>query len=209
MIPAVGFEVTGARHVPHAAAPTIAFALTAADDSGREVYTVALTAQIQIAPIQRRHDDVTRARLRDVFGDPERWGDTARGVTWATQQLLVPSFRGSRDFELVLPCNADLELATTRYFEAVPDGIVPLVFHFSGSIFYCGDEDRMQLAQVDWSTTAPFELPVAVWQAATSGRGGLVRVGDETFAALQREQADRGLPTVDAVVSELLTVRAP
>ena len=85
----------------------------------------------------------------------------------------------------------------------------PLQFHFSGSVFYCGESERMQLAQVDWSTTARFDLPVAVWRAATAGRGGLVRLGDETFAALQREQAARGLPTLEAVVSELLAVRAP
>jgi hypothetical protein len=181
VIPALSFEVTGARDVRHAAAPTVAFTLSADDPSGREIYTVALTVQLQIV----------------------------QGVTWAQQQVLVPSFRGSVDFELVVPCNADLELATARYFAAVPARVAPIAFHFSGSVFYSDDDDRLKLTQVSWDSTARYEMPLDVWHAATAGRGGVVRVAADTFAALRREQEERGLPTIDAVVAELLAVRAP
>ena len=208
MTPSLAFDVAGARELPHAAAPTIVFDLRASDDSGLEVYTVALNVQVQIAPNQRLHDEATREKLRDVFGGFERWGDTARGVPWAQLQTLVPGFRGSTSFGLAVPCNADLELATTRYFEALPDRAAPIVFHFSGSVFYCDEADRLKVTQVSWSATARYELPVDVWHAATAGRGGVVRVADDTFAALKREQHERGLPTIDAVVSELLAVRS-
>ena len=35
-------------------------------------------------------------------------------------------------------------------------------------------------------------------------RGGLVRVSDETFEALRRHRLERGLPSLDAAVADLL-----
>ena len=35
-----------------------------------------------------------------------------------------------------------LELASFTYFNALPDGDAPLAFHFSGSVFYAGGQDR-------------------------------------------------------------------
>ena len=113
-------------------------------------------------------------------------GTTPRaGVLWTCRDVLVPSFRGSTKFELQVPCSTDLELATTRYFDAVPDGHAPLAFHFSGSIIYADGPDRMQVARVPWHVTAQYRLPVEVWRAA-AGDGGLVRLGGDTFAELAR-----------------------
>jgi hypothetical protein len=190
--------------VPHTAAPTLSFTLRAKEESGLEVYTVALTAQIHLEASSRPHDAAVRDALVDVFGEPERWNDTARSVIWAKRDVLVPSFSGSTTFELQLPCSTDLELATTRYFEAVPDGEAPLAFHFSGSIFYRGAHDRMQLTMVPWHSTAQFRLPLATWRKAVGDRGGLVRVTDATFEALKGYQHDRGLPSLGAAVSELV-----
>jgi hypothetical protein len=138
-----------------------------------------------------------------VFGEPERWNDTARGVLWASRDVLVPSFRGSAKFELQVPCSTDLELATTRYFDAVPDGHAPLAFHFSGSIIYADGPDRLQLARVPWHVTAQYALPVEVWRAA-AGEGGLVRLDGGTYAALREYAANRALLSSDAAVADLL-----
>jgi hypothetical protein len=206
VIPDPDFWVLDADVLPYAAAPTIVFRLRIKDGSGREVYTVALNALIQLEAIQRAHDDETRDRLRDVFGDPERWGDTARAVLWAKQDALVPSFTGSTTFDLQVPCNADLELATARWFEAVEDGVAPLAFHFTGSVLYRGDEDRMQLTRVPWHATAQFRLPVETWRKAVGG-GGVVRVSRDTFDALQRRRLEHGLHSLDAAVADLLEAR--
>lgn len=200
-------RVVGADAIKHAASPTIAFHLAIRELSQREVYTVALTAQIQIEPVQRQHDAETRERLVDVFGEPERWGDTARGVLWARQEALVPSFTGQTDFDLVVPCSTDLELATTRYFEAVGDGVVPLQFHFSGSILYRGDEDRLQLVRVPWHLVARYQFPVETWREAAPEGGGLVRLDADTFEALRRHRHERALPSLDATVADLLAAR--
>jgi hypothetical protein len=198
------FWVLDADAVSHAAAPTLAFRLRIKDRSERDIYTVALTVLIQLEAIQRAHTDEVRDRLRDVFGDPERWGDTARQVMWAKHDVLVPSFKGSTTFELQVPCNSDLELATARWFEAVSDGVAPLAFHFSGSVFYKGDADRMQLTRVPWHATAQFRLPVEVWRKAVGDNGGVVRVSGDTFEALRRRRLDRGLHSLDAAVADLL-----
>lgn len=203
-LPEPEFWVLGVEAVAHAAAPTLAFRMRVRDRSERPVYTVALTVQIQLEPIQREHDEDTRARLREVFGDSERWGDTARSVLWAKRELLLPSFTGSTSFELQVPCSTDLELATTRYLQALPDGEVPLAFHFNGSVFYSGPDDRLQLTQVPWHTEAQGTLSLATWHEAVGDRGGLARLSGETFEALGAYREARGLPSLDAAVTELL-----
>jgi Family of unknown function (DUF6084) len=198
------FWVLDADALAFAAAPTLVFRLRIKDRSEREIYTVALSVMIQLEAIQRAHDDEARDRLRDVFGDPERWGDTARAVLWAKQDVLVPSFTGSTTFDLQVPCNSDLELATSRWFEAVSDGVAPLAFHFSGSVFYRGESDRMQLTRVPWHATAQFRLPVETWRKAAGEGGGVVRVSADTFEALQRRRIERGLLSLDDAVADLL-----
>ena len=54
----------------------------------------------------------------------------------ARLEALVPSFRGSTTFELLLPCTYDLEVAATKYLYALVDGVAPLAFHFSGTVFH-------------------------------------------------------------------------
>jgi hypothetical protein len=211
-LPEPEFWVLDCVAVPHAAAPTLSFKLRVKDGSGLEVYTIALAAHIHLEASSRPHDKETRESLQDVFGEPERWNDTARSVIWAKRDVLAPSFTGSTSFELELPCSTDLELATMRYLDAVPDGEVPLAFHFSGSIFYRGRHDRMQLTMVPWHTTAQFRLPIETWRKAVGDRGGLVRVTDETFEALKRYRTDRGLPSLGGAVSDLIAgarVEAP
>ena len=87
----------------------------------------------------------------ELFGEPERWGDTTRSVLWTERDVLVPSFTGSTTFEMPVPCSYDLELASPKYLYALPDGEVPLAFHFSGTVFYRGDDGRLQLTKVPWS----------------------------------------------------------
>jgi uncharacterized protein DUF6084 len=204
VIPAPEFWVLGAEAVPNAVAPTLAFRMRVKDHSEREIYTIALTTQIQLEPVQREHDDETRERLQDVFGEPARWGDTARKVLWAQRETLVPSFTDSTTFELQVPCHTDLELATTRWFEAVPDGVAPLSFHFSGSIFYRGDGDRFQLTQVPWTAEAQYRLPLEAWRSAVGEGGGVVRLRGEIFEALRRYRLARGAHSLDAAVADLL-----
>ena len=77
------FQVVGCSVAEDAAAPALRFALEVTETSGREIYTIALTAQINVDPARRTYDADARARLVDLFGTPERWPATTHSFLWA------------------------------------------------------------------------------------------------------------------------------
>ena len=205
--PGFAIEVTGVRAIEHAAAPTLGFGLRLEDDSGREVFMAGLRVQIQIEPAKRRYDEESKAKLTELFGDPHRWSVSAQRMHWTSESLLVPSFRGSTEAEIEVLCNYDVELAAAKYFHSVTDGEVPLAFHFNGSIYYSGDDDRLQVVQVPWDTSLDFAMPISVWKEMIDSYypfRGWIPVHRDTLDALQRLKARLGAPTLDAAVTELL-----
>ena len=203
MTPAPVFEVIGAGPVAHAAAPTLRFTLRVSEPTGADVHAIALAAQLHIDPARRSYDDATRARLIELFGAPERWSATTRSFLWAQLGTVVPAFRGGAEFPLDVPCTYDLEIAAAKYVYSLPDGEVPLTFHFSGTILH-GDR---QVAMVPWSCSAQFRLPVDTWRALMAAHypgGGWVRLQIGTLDALAARKAAGGLPSYDATIAELL-----
>lgn len=201
------FEIVAALPVPYAVAPTLAFTLRVRDLAERSVYTIALTTQINIEPARRAYDDATRESLVELFGAPERWGSTARSLPWIKRDVLVPSFRGETTFEVQIACGYDLEIAAEKYFYSMPDGEVPLSFLFNGTIFYQGDDGRLQMVQIPWECIAAFRLPVATWRSMMGsyyGDAAWVRLGAETLDRLGQWKARRGLRTFDDCVAALL-----
>lgn len=206
-IPEPEFWVLDAEAVPYATQPTLAFSIRAKVPEGQAVYTIALKAEIHVEPSLRTYDDETRRRLSDLFGDPDRWSNTTQNFLWTRADVLVPSFSGTTRFTLKVPCGSDLELGATKYFSGLPDGDAPLIFHLSGTILYSGPEDRLQVTQVPWSSSAEFKLPAATWQGAVAEHwpgGGFVRVSGATLDELQRYRMAQGLPSLEAAVSDLL-----
>jgi hypothetical protein len=205
--PAPEFAVLGVEPLPHAATPTLVFSLRVAEPELCDVYTIALAVQIRIDPERRTYTEETRPLLTDLFGEAERWPETVASFPWTRVDVLVPSFTGETTFELQVPCTYDLEVTAARYLNALPDGRVPLSFLFTGTVFYRGDGGRLQLVQVPWSCTARHRLPIEAWRTmieAHYGPSGFVRLHRETLERLQRRRAQRGLPTFDACVAELL-----
>jgi hypothetical protein len=203
------FQVRTAHVAEDAAVPALRFTLDVTEASRREIYTIALTAQINVDPARRSYDPDTRTRLVDLFGEPERWPATTHSFLWAHATTLVPTFAGATTCSLLVPCSYDLELASTKYFAGLPDGDVPLSLHFTGSIVYRGDDGRMQVVLVPWSCTAQWQLPVATWQAMMARlypNGGYARLHADTIARLRARQVRRGTPSLDACIAELLDV---
>jgi hypothetical protein len=201
------FSVLDVDAVPHAATPTLAFSMHVSDPDGRAVHTIALTVQVQIDPARRTYDAETRARLVDLFGAPERWGATTHSFRWAQVDVLVPGFTGATSFTLQLPCSYDLELAAVKYFYSLPDGAIPLSFHFTGMVLYAGEHDRLQVAQVPWSATTKWLMPVSAWRrtiAAHYPGGGWVRLTTPTLDSLLERRAARGDHDFDQTVAALL-----
>ena len=82
----------------------------------------------------------------------DRWGQTLRARLWTHANVNVRQFSGRTEAILSLPCTFDLNVSATKYFYALEGGEVPLLFLFSGTIFYTGDDGRLQVSQVSWNS---------------------------------------------------------
>jgi hypothetical protein len=205
-VPAPQFAVTGAAHLAFAAAPTMVFTVSATEPSGREIQSMSLSVQVMIDPARRGYDEATRERLAELFGPPASWTPSTQGLSLARVSAAVPGFGGETVFGLELPCTYDLEVAAAKYFYAVDDGVVPLSFHFYGTVFYTAEDGRLQMAPVPWSSSAQFGMPVSAWKVMMAEHypgGGWIRLEGRTLEALNARRAERGL-TFDNLIEELL-----
>jgi hypothetical protein len=201
------FEVLSASPIERAAAPTMSFRLEARDVSGLRVHTIALTVLITIEPAKRRYEPSERARLVELFGEPERWAATTESFRWTQASALVPGFEAETSFALEVECSYDLELAAAKYFAGLDDGDAPLRFHFNGTVFYEAGGGRMQVVPLPWDRSTRFALPVATWQRMIVEHyphRSWVPLDRRTVDRLIELKARRGLPTFDAAVEELL-----
>lgn len=212
-MPDLNFEIVGAEVPAFAAVPTIIFKLsivnseTSATEYLQRIHSVALRCQIQLAVTRRHYNSEEQVKLLDVFGEPKRWGDTLRNLLWMHTSAVVPQFSGSAIVDLPVPCTYDFEVVGTKYFNALEDGNIPLLFLFSGTIFYEGEEGNLQVGQISWSKEASFRLPVAVWQemiARYYPNSTFVRLHKDVFDRLFHYKAVHGLPTWESVVEDLL-----
>ena len=205
--PEISFEVLGAAHEPFAAQPTLRFELGVSEPSDRPIYAITLSAQIMFDPARRGYDAATREDLYELFGSPERWPSTTRSFLWCHATALVHSFTGAITFGLEVPCTADLEVTASRYIAALPDGDVPLTFHFTGRILYEGLNRQVQMVHLPWSTSAQYRLPVSVWKAMIAhhhGESGFALLHSDTMTELKRYKRERGLHSFDACVLDML-----
>ena len=205
-VPEVAFAVEGAARVEHAAAPTLRFALRA-DSGGAAVRSILLDTQIRIAARRRRYDAAATDRLFELFGPREDWATNLNSLLWTRTTTVVPAFAGATTIDLDVPCTYDLEVAASRYLDALGDGEVPLEFLFSGALFYTAADGRLQTARISWEAEAEYRLPVAVWKETMERHfpgTAWLRVDKATFDRLCTYRSTRALPTWAAVFDELL-----
>ncbi len=119
----------------YAAGPTVIFRMTATETSGVRVHAVALRSQVRVEPIQRHYSDREADQVVDLFGDRSRWGQTLQPMQLAFLTQVLPSFTGSCDFDLTMPCSYDVDVAAHKYLTALEAGDVPLILLFSGTVF--------------------------------------------------------------------------
>ena len=210
MVPQLDFTVADAAPLEHAAAPTLRFALRVVSNGDVRIRSILLDAQIQIAARSRGYDDASVERLFDLFGAKEGWGSTLRTVLWTRATLVVPPFDGSTVADLDVPCSYDLEVAATRYLDALGDGDVPLEFLFSGSVFYSGADGLLQTTRLSWDQEARYRLPVAVWKDTLERyfRGtAWLRLPKESVDRLVAYKSHHGFLTWEQAVDALLADR--
>jgi hypothetical protein len=202
----VVFDCVGARADKYAITPSMTMALRISETSGERIEAIALRCQIRIEPARRRYSDAEAQRLKDLFGEPQRWADTLRPVQFSHVSVMVPGFTGSTEIDLPVPLTYDMEIGATRYFAGLEEGEVPLILLFSGTIFGSAD-GRLSVRQVPWSKEASYRLPVATWREAVDAHfpnGAWLKVSSQTLDELQRFKTSRALPTWEGAIIALL-----
>jgi Family of unknown function (DUF6084) len=199
------FACTGVRADRYAAGPTLVFRLrvTAADNA--HVHALALRCQIRIEPARRGYAPAEADGLADLFGERSRWGSTLQPVQFAQVSVMVPSFTGEIETDLVVPCTYDMEIAATRYLTALTDGEVPLLMLFSGTAF-TGD-GGFQVEPVPWDRETAFRMPVTAWREMVEQHFpgcGWIRLPRDTMDALLAYRSRHALPSWEATVAALL-----
>lgn len=207
-MPDLSFAVENAEAVPFAAAPLLAFKLRVSNRYAEEpIHTIALRCQIMIDPARRRYQNEDQERLRDLFGEPERWGQTVRPMLWTHASLVVTAFTGSELVDLPVPCTFDFNVAATKYFAGLTEGEVPLNLLFSGTVFYANEEGALQVTQIPWDKEARYRLPVQVWQMMMElyyPNSAWLSLRKDVFDRLYRYKVRRGIPTWEQALESLL-----
>lgn len=165
-MPDLSFTIDSASVVPFAAVPMLAFQLLIKNAAPDEViHTVALRCQIQIEVTRRRYSSAEQGQMLDLFGQPDRWNQTLRSLLWTHVNWVVPGFTGAETLvDMQVPCSFDFNVASTKYFAGLADGEIPLLFLFSGNVFYAPPESSLQVAPISWEQEARFKLPQKTWR---------------------------------------------
>jgi hypothetical protein len=207
-VPDLRVQVEGAEVTPFAMVPLLTFRLRVTNASPDEtIHNVVLRCQIQIEATKRHYGAGEEARLRDLFGEPERWGQTLRAMLWTHASVVVPPFTGEVTAELPVPCTYDFNIAATKYFYALEEGDIPLDFLFSGSVFYQDGDGALQVAPISWSLEARFRLPVKTWRLLMDTyypNIAFVELRRDVFDRLYQYKVRHGIPTWEQAVERIL-----
>jgi hypothetical protein len=207
-MPDLRFAIASAEPVQNAAAPLLAFKLQLTNVPAEEIiHTVALRVQIQLEVTRRKYDSGEQARLQDLFGEPDRWGQTLRNMLWTHTSMVVPRFTGSTMVDLQVPCTFDFNVAATKYFHGVTGGDLPLCFQFSGTVFYQGNDQTLQVAPISWDKESKYRLPVKVWKNLIDvyyPNSAWLALQRDTFEKLYQFKIREGIPTWEEAIERAL-----
>ena len=208
-MPDIDFEVTGAEAVSYAAAPLLNLKLRLTNkDAGEQIQNVMLRCQINLEVARRGYTDAEKSKMFELFGEPQRWGQTLKSMLWTHANVVVQPFTDTTEVDLPVNCTFDFNVAATKYFDGLESGEVPLLLLFSGTMFYRDEWDDLQIGQISWSKEANFRLPVKVWQQMMAHyypNSAWLNLQRDTFEKLQNYKTRRGLPTFEQALETLLS----
>jgi len=211
-MPELDFEVAGAEVERYAAAPLIRLRLRVINaEPAVHVRNVLLQCQIRIEAARRFYQPTEQSRLRELFGAPQDWSRTLRGLLWTHVNVTVPAFEKECLVDLPVPCSYDFNLAIAKYFYGLETGEIPLLLLFSGTVLRQDAAGSLQLTQIPWSKEAQFRLPVQLWQEMMAHYypdGAWLRVPRELFERIYGYKRERGFLTFEQALESLLDDRA-
>ena len=209
-MPDLRFSVEGAGVVMFSASPLLGLRLCVTNRVAEEtIHTVVLRCQIQIETTRRKYAPEEQEKLRDLFGEPERWSQTLRSLLWTHASVVIPAFQGAAEVELPVPCTFDFNVAATKYFEGLATGEVPLVLLFSGTVFYAGPEEALRVAPISWDQEARFKLPVKTWRDMMDSyypNSVWLNLRRDVFDRLNQFKMEQGIPTWEQALERILPV---
>ncbi len=108
---------------------------------------------------------------------------------------------------LPVPFTYDLNVIGGKYFYALEGDDVPLLFLFSGTVFYKTTDDRLQIQRISWEKECTYGMPVRVWHELMEHH-----YPNSVWLYLQRDVFDRlysykrrhGLATWEQTIERLL-----
>jgi Family of unknown function (DUF6084) len=207
-MPELNFQIESAQAVPYGATPLLSFNLRVTNAGVEEaIHTVVLRAQIQLEVTRRHYSADEQSRLRDLFGEPERWGQTLRNLLWTHANVVVPAFAKETVVDLQVPCTFDFNVAATKYFHGLADGDLPLNFLFSGTVFYADSNDQLQVAPISWEKEAKFKLPLKAWKDLIDHyypNSAWLYLRRDAFDRLYQYKVRHGIPTWEQVIDRVL-----
>lgn len=205
--PALDFVVNEAAPLPYAAVPTIRFALRISAAPDALIRAITLTVQVRVDAARRRYDPDAQRRLALLFGPAEQWGRSVRSFFWTQSVVSVPPFTGTTHVDLPVTCTYDFDLPIAQYAHGLSSGDIPLVFLFSGGVFYQDSNGLLRVGRVPLDREANFALPLRVWRQ-TMGLyfpdSAWLRVSHTMFDRLTELRIRQGLTSWDATLDQLL-----
>jgi hypothetical protein len=212
-MPDLDYRVEGAEAVPFSVSPLLNLKVRLTNkDETEKIQSVLLRCQIQIEVARRQYSPGEQAKMFELFGEPERWGQTLRTMLWTHANAVVPPFTGSTLVDLPVPCTFDFNVATTKFFNGLAGGDIPLCLLFSGTVFYSDDEGLLQVAQISWEKEANYRLPVSVWKSMMDHyypNSAWLNIRLDVFEKMQEYKMRRAIPSWEQAFESLLPPDGP
>ncbi len=207
-MPDLEFQILSAKVKPYAAVPTLSFNLQIKNASeNEEVYAAALKCQVLIEATKRQYNGESKEKLVGVFGEPQRWEETVKGLFWTTVTVPVPRFSGRTIIEVPIGCCEDHISAAGKFFYSVKDDEVPLAFLFSGTLFYKDTSGDLQITQVPWHKEAIYKMPAVLWHEMMEiyfPNMKWLQVHKDIFDKLYRLTSLHSFPTIENCLESVI-----
>jgi hypothetical protein len=207
-MPDLNFQIAGVEASSRSLTPLLQFRLALTTSPENEtIHGVLLNVQIQFECPQRSYNPAEKEKLIDLFGTPDRWGQTLRNRLWTRANATTGAFTGATEVRLDLPCTFDLNIAASKYFYALETSEIPLLFLFSGSIFYGSPEGRLQVERISWNKECNYRIPVQLWRNLMEQHypnSEWLYLRRDVFDRLYAYRRKRGLATWDDTIRTLL-----
>lgn len=208
-MPDLDFEVTGVKAASRGLVPLIQFEVSLKKSPADRIHSVMLHSQIQIQSPLRSYNVREKEKLVELFGIPDCWGRTLRNCLWTTAATTFNGLANETKALLSVQCTYDLTIAATKYLHSLEGGDVPLLFLFSGPIFYEDERGQLKVQPISWDAESTYKMPVSIWKQIMeqhypdSGWFYLRRDVFDRLLALKQRQGDSSW---DQTMERLLSI---